>query len=169
MPNIWPVERLETITDDGSSGGVHIISGWGKYMKSIQQTPPKQRGIGILSMKLCLKEQAGAFLADGGCGGEVPWGEGGLGNAQHRERLSCVESAVGAEVRGGEPGGREEAAMMRRLLWGEGARSCGNSTAWREARESVEGTRRSGAEEPEVCRRSGCRKRSGQRLASCSV
>lgn len=34
--------------------------------------PPKQRGIGILSMKLCLKEQAGAFLADGVCGGEVP-------------------------------------------------------------------------------------------------
>ena len=107
-------------------------------------------------MKLCLKEQAGAFLADGGCGGEVPWGESGLGNAQHRDHLSCVERALGAEVRGGEPGGREEAAMMRRLLWGEGARPCGNSTAWRQARESVEWTGRSEAEEPEVCWRSGC-------------
>ena len=43
----------------------------------------------------------------------------------------------GVDVWGGEPG------RTQRLLRDKGARHCGNSTAWREARESVEWTGRS--------------------------
>ena len=150
-------------------GAFTLSQGEGSKWRAYNKPPQNSGGLGFYLWNYALKLTTRRFPSR-----RRVWRGSSLrrrraGQAQHRERLSCVESAVGAEVRGGEPGGREEAAMMRRLLWGEGARSCGNSTAWREARESVEGTRRSGAEEPEVCRRSGCRKRSGQRLASCSV
>lgn len=49
----------------------------------------------------------------------------------------------------------EEEALLWRLLWEEGTRHCGNSMAWREARESVDWTWRSRTEEPEVWWRSG--------------
>lgn len=92
-----------------------------------------------------------------------------MGNAQHLEHLSRVRAPWGRKCGAGSPEVERRRHCCGGSLWGEGARPCGSSTAWREARESVEWTGRSGAEEPEVCWRSGCRKRSGQRLASCSV